>query len=55
MLGEPPLAHRAELGGIYPTRNAQSRQQDDRDQRDDEAGEEKHVVIALNQAFSGVK
>ena len=52
MVGEPLLAHPAEMGGIYATWHPYSGKDDDRDQSDDDADDEQHRVLAVIGAFS---
>ena len=50
MFREPLLAHPAEIGGVHPTWYAQPGDDDNRDQRDDDADDEQHMVHRIRGA-----
>ena len=52
MFGEPLLAHPAEIDGAHATWHPHPGDDDDRDQRDDNADDEQHMVLT---AFSAAQ
>lgn len=46
MFGEPLLAHPAKIGGVHAAWHPYPGDDDDRDQRDDDADDEQHLVLA---------
>ena len=46
MLGEPLLAHPAEIGGVHSTRYPHPGDDDEGDQRDGDADDDQHMVLA---------
>ena len=55
MFGKPLLAHPAVMGGIHATWHAHSGDGGDRDQRDDDADDEQHRVLAVIRPLSAYR